>query len=93
MLYQVSPIYPGCCKKIRCQVPPSPALMAQLKAKYTELIQKKLLPETMSFSDYYQVWRAERRSENFTGLDDGATSLNADGNFEQITRPNKTLNC
>jgi immune inhibitor A len=91
MLYQVSPIYPGCCKKIRCQVPPSPALMAQLKAKYTELIQKKLLPETMSFSDYYQVWRAERRSENFTGLDDGATSLDADGNFEQITRPNKIL--
>jgi immune inhibitor A len=87
MLYQVSPLRTHSCTSTFCQVPPSPALMAQLKAKYTELIQKKLLPTTISFSDYYQVWRSERRSENLVGLDDGATILNQNGAFEQILRP------
>jgi immune inhibitor A len=91
MLHQVTPLRHHSCKSKFCQVPPSPDLMAQLKAKYLELIQKKLLPETMSFSDYYQVWRAERRSESFIGLDDGATEVGANGNFEQITRPNEIL--
>jgi immune inhibitor A len=92
MLYQISPLRTHSCQSTFCQVPPSPALMAQVKAKYTKLIQKKLLPETMSFSDYYQVWRSERRSENIIGLDDGTTVLNQSGDFEQITRPKQQLN-
>jgi immune inhibitor A len=92
MLCEVSPLRPHSCQSVFCQVPPSPDLMAQLKAKYSELIKKKLLPETISFSDYYQVWRAQLRGENVVGLDDGATGVNTSGEIEQITRPNVTLN-
>jgi immune inhibitor A len=91
MLYQVSPLHPHPCTSARCQVPPSPDLMARLEARYADLIQKKLLPATMSFSDYYQVWRSERRSEDVVGLDDGTTGASARGEIEKITQPNVIL--
>src|ERR1044072_4428014 len=57
------------------RVPPSPELLTQLKARYNELIKDKRLPRSVSFEDFYFVWRASRRSENFIGLDAGSVML------------------
>ncbi|MEG1545415.1 MAG: M6 family metalloprotease domain-containing protein, partial [Tannerellaceae bacterium] len=56
------------------------------------LKQEKLLPIHMTFEEYYSVWRSNRRSENFVGLDDGAQH-HAPSTDRQLTdRPAKKLN-
>lgn len=76
-------------------MPPSPQLLAQLYARFLALKQEKLLPIHMTFEEYYSVWRSNRRSENFVGLDDGAQH-HAPSTDRQLTdlinKPDKTLN-
>ena len=91
MLVQVSCFHPCLCSSSRCFMPPSPALMAQLKARYNELLQQRRLPENMGFDQYYLYWRSSRRSENFVGLDDGALEQSSSLDLQLITRPSKLL--
>ncbi|HJR07371.1 MAG TPA: M6 family metalloprotease domain-containing protein [Pyrinomonadaceae bacterium] len=89
MIYEVSPITNHTCTKSKCLVPPSPELMAQLQARYKELKDNKRLPKNITFEMFYSIWRASRRSENYIGLDDGATVLSTtstDGP-QMINRP------
>jgi immune inhibitor A len=74
-----------------CPVPPSPALLAQLRARYQELRQAGRLPESVSFEDWYRVWRSGRRSGNYVGLDDGALVTQTGDGPQLITRPTKQL--
>ncbi len=53
------------------RVPPSPALISRLFARYQELTQSRVLPETTSFADFFAVWASGRRSPEELGLDDG----------------------
>jgi immune inhibitor A len=91
MLVQVNGIRPCSCFFPRCLVPPSPELMAQLKARYTELIGQGRLPESMTFDEFYIFWRSSRRSENFIGLDDGALVQGQSTDPQLIARPTKVL--
>lgn len=91
MLIQVSGIYPSSCKSPRCLVPASPELMAQLKARYNELIESRRLAESMTFDEFYVFWRSSRRGENFIGLDDGALKQRPSSDLQLIARPTKTL--
>jgi immune inhibitor A len=58
-----------------CQVPLSPDAMSQLYARFVELRKAGRLPTSMTFEQYYAVWRSGRRGENQQGLDDGSTGL------------------
>ena len=79
------------CKRERCQVPPSPHLISQLYARYLELQAEGRLPDTLTFDEFYKVWRSRRRGDNEFGLDDGAVEqANADAP-QLIQRPQKKL--
>ena len=68
-------------------VPPSPKLMAQLYAKYLELLKERRLPQDMTFEQFFNFWSASRRGENFVGLDDGATEQKPSSEPQLIDRP------
>jgi immune inhibitor A len=91
MLVQVNGIRPCTCNSQKCLVPPSPELMAQLKARYNELIEQGRLSKSMTFDEFYIFWRSSRRSENFVGLDDGALVQGKSTDLQLITRPTKAL--
>jgi len=74
-----------------CQMPPSPALLAQLKARYRELKDQKRLPPDFDFADFYRFWRSSRRGTNQVGLDDGATALASADQPQLISRPTREL--
>jgi immune inhibitor A len=80
-----------CCRGWFCRVPPSPGLMAQLYARSVELMKNRRLPRAMTFEQFFRFWRAARRSENFIGLDDGATDHRPSGGPQLIDRPPKVL--
>lgn len=74
-----------------CPVPPSPALLAQVYARYLELREIGLLPESMTFVDYFAVWSSNLRGQDVVGLDDGAVTP-VDGDPPQlIDRPPQQL--
>lgn len=74
-----------------CPVPLSPQAMAELYARYQELLQSRRLPKDMTFEQYYFVWRSGRRGENFVGLDDGSMTHGPSTDKQLITRPGKKL--
>lgn len=82
---------PHHCLGRLCVAPPSPELMAQLYAKYLELRQERRLPQEMTFDQFFYFWSASRRSENFIGLDDGATEHRPSTDLQLITRPPQAL--
>jgi immune inhibitor A len=90
MFVAVPPIRRLTCRRARCQVPPAPELLLQLYARYKALIENKQLPADLPFEHFFAVWCSSRRSENFVGLDDGATAHAADGP-QLIDRPPKML--
>ncbi len=63
-----------CCAKSGCLVPPHPGLMAQLFARYKELISQRRLSSSVTFEEFYNYWRSKRRGENLPGLDDGVVA-------------------
>jgi immune inhibitor A len=75
----------------RRPVPPSPDLIAQLYARYRELVDTNLLPAQMSFEAFYRFWRSSRRTEDEVGLDDGSIRLGGPEEPDLITRPNVQL--
>ncbi len=79
------------CGDQLCRVPPSPKLMAQLYARYTELLQSKRISADMTFNQFFSFWSSSRRSENFVGLDDGAIEHRPSTDVQRITRPPKVL--
>ena len=91
MRHTVYPMQSGSCGTELCLVPMSPQALAELHAHYLELQRTKRLPETISFEQYYWVWRAEHRGENVVGLDDGSVSLGPSTDKQLITRPNTKL--
>lgn len=91
MRHNVYPLQVSNCADEFCEVPMSPRALAELHAHYLELRRTKRLPATISFEQYYWVWRAEHRGENFVGLDDGAVSIGPSADKQLITRPNTKL--
>lgn len=91
MLFHVPHSKLHVCSREGCPIPPSPKLMNQLLARYTELKNAGRLPKGMSFDDFYKVWRSSRRSEKFKGLDDGETSHAPATDFQRIAKPTKKL--
>jgi immune inhibitor A len=82
------------CREDACPVPLSPLALAELYARYMELLESHRLPRNTTFEDFYWIWRSGRRGENFVGLDDGATvhgSSSAKAATELITRPARKL--
>lgn len=75
------------CGDRACPVPLSPQALAQLYARFLELKQSRRLPGTMTFEEYFWVWRSGRRGENFVGLDDGALTHGPSSDKQLITRP------
>ena len=73
------------------QVPPSPALMTQLYARYQELIATHLLPKSTTFEMFFRYWSSGRRSEDELGLDDGVIRPTGALAPEQIARPQVKL--
>jgi len=74
-----------------CPVPLSPQAMARLYARYLALVESRRMPAHMTFEQYYWVWRAGRRGENFVGLDDGALNLGPSTDKQPISRPDTAL--
>lgn len=75
---------------VPARVPPSPALMTRLYARYRALVNSGRLPATTTFDSFFDVWSASRRHEHQTGLDDGATMdphEDAPEGVELIERP------
>jgi immune inhibitor A len=57
-------------------------------ARFIELRESGLLPESLTFEDYFATWSAGLRGENLVGLDDGAThQAKAAEGAELIDRP------
>ncbi len=81
-----------CCDTQSCRVPPHPGLIAQLYARYLELISQKRLHESVTFEAFFDFWRSRRRGENLPGLDDGVVEEVADRSAPQmIDRPPQSL--
>ncbi|MFF1907351.1 M6 family metalloprotease domain-containing protein [Kitasatospora sp. NPDC058218] len=74
-----------------CPVPMSPDALASVHARYEELIETGRLPKSITFAQYYYVWRARRRGENVIGLDDGAVRPGPRSGAQLITHPFKKL--
>ncbi len=92
MLIQVPVVTQLTCNKEACEVPPSPELLLELYARYRGLVESKRLPASITFEDFFFVWRSSRRSENFIGLDDGKTvSRASDDGPQLIDRPPQIL--
>jgi immune inhibitor A len=91
MRHVLTPLRHHRCDEQLCPVPLSPQALAQLYARYLELKNSGRLPETMTFEQFFWVWRSGRRGENFVGLDDGAVTHGPSGDKQLITRPSKEL--
>jgi immune inhibitor A len=91
MRYFAKPFQMCGCHKPRCQVPPSPGLLTQLYARFLALKADNRLPASMTFDDYYRVWRSSRRGAKFVGLDDGETRFARPESRALIDRPPRTL--
>lgn len=77
-----------CCEKHSCLMPPHPGLMAQLYARYRELMSQRRLNASMTFEEFYSYWRSKRRGENLPGLDDGIVAADLAPDAPQlIERP------
>ena len=77
-----------------CQVPLAPDALAQSYARFMELRGQGRLPASMSFDQYYAVWRSGRRGGNLVGLDDGSThagSASDKAGLQRIDRPEAQL--
>ncbi|WP_199523462.1 M6 family metalloprotease domain-containing protein [Kitasatospora sp. MBT66] len=74
-----------------CPVPLSPDALDMLRQEYRELITTGRLPETITFTQYYLVWRSRRRGENVVGLDDGAVRPGARTDAQLISHPSEKL--
>lgn len=73
-------------------IPPSPSLLAQLYARYQELIKQKRLTEDITFEQFYSFWRSRRRGQDLRGLDDGHQTVRSAADAPQlIDRPIKKL--
>src|SRR5262245_38052851 len=90
MRYSLKP-FPCQCLRNRCQVPPSPDLIAQLYARFLALQKEGRLPKEMEFEQYYRVWRSNRRGSKYLGLDDGGTVHVTHEPHELINRPPRRL--
>ncbi|WP_202918107.1 M6 family metalloprotease domain-containing protein [Streptomyces cavernae] len=86
-----SPLRPAHDHAAPCPVPLSPQALAQLYARYLELIKTRRLPEATTFEEYYAVWRAGRRGENLIGLDDGRIEQGPSTDQQLIDRPSTQL--
>lgn len=75
----------GCSSQ--CLVPPSPELLGKIYAKYEDLMDKKMLPDTLTFQEYFAVLSSELRGEDFVGLDDEALEHGSKTGAELINRP------
>lgn len=91
MHHLIRPLPRGVCHRCRCQVPPSPEVMAQLYARFLALVAEGRLPNTMTFDAYYRVLRSNRRGSKYMGLDDGALQHGPAEPRELISRPPKRL--
>jgi immune inhibitor A len=91
MRYTANPIRPHLCTTHPCPVPASPQALAHLYTRFMDLKAAKRLPESMTFDEYYWVWRSSRRGEKFLGLDDGAIKPGAAAEKELIDRPTQAL--
>lgn len=74
-----------------CPVPLSPQAIAQLQARYRDLIETRRLPADTTFEQFYFVWRSRRRGENLVGLDDGAVRPGPSTDAQLIDRPATSL--
>ena len=90
MRHVVRPIRPGQCRGARCEVPPSPELLAHLYARFLALKAQRRLPEALTFEQHFYVWRSSRRGGSVRGLDDGVTDP-GEAAAEKITRPTTEL--
>ncbi|HEY9218453.1 MAG TPA: M6 family metalloprotease domain-containing protein [Phenylobacterium sp.] len=73
-------------------MPPSPELLATLQARFLSLQADGRLPQSMSFDEYFSVWRSSRRGPRFRGLDDGEVVTGPPGSSPfMIDRPRKKL--
>ncbi|MGQ0842097.1 hypothetical protein, partial [Actinokineospora sp.] len=92
MRYGLTPAQHHVCDpESACQVPPSPRALAQLQARFLELRAARRLPTTLTFDQYYWVWRSGRRGESLVGLDDGAIAPGSGADRQLITRPRTPL--
>lgn len=72
-------------------VPPSPQLLADLYARYLELKGNKQLADSVTFTQFFNIWSTGRRGEQHAGLDDGRRLDSATGELSRIDRPAKKL--
>ncbi|QMU31658.1 M6 family metalloprotease domain-containing protein [Adhaeribacter radiodurans] len=49
------------------------------------------MPKNLTFDEFFKVWSASRRSENYVGLDDGKTTSASKKELQLIERPTKAL--
>lgn len=84
-------IRPCGCHKPRCQVPPSPELLARLLERYNELKSEGRVPRSLTFKQFFDVWASKRRGPGYAGLDDGDTAHGPRPRVMQISRPPKQL--
>ncbi|MBF8191414.1 M6 family metalloprotease domain-containing protein [Nonomuraea sp. K274] len=71
-------------------VPLAPDALAKLETRFHDLKAAGLLPEHLTFGDYFAVWRSERRGPGPAGRDDGALTPHA-GGVNLIARPPRKL--
>ncbi len=91
MLQVLRPLRPHACSGGPCRVPPSPDLLAQLYARYLELKGQRRLPGSLTFEQYFFVWRSNRRGGSADGLDDGLTDDRPPAGAAMIGRPTAAL--
>lgn len=91
MRHIVTPLRPVHDCASACPVPLSPQALAQLYARYLELLKARRLPKETSFEAWYAIWRAGRRGENLIGLDDGAVEQRPSTDKQLIDRPSTQL--
>lgn len=91
MLLQPRPDHRWFCTRERCCMPPAPEVMLDLYATWKGLVARKLLPGRVKFEEYFLLWLAERRGENFVGLDDGGTRHGPASSQQRIQRPPQRL--
>lgn len=87
MLIELQNLGRHICHKALCQVPPAPELLLELYARYKGLIESRRLPKSITFEDYYAVWRSVRRGESYVGLDDGKTTSAPSTDAQLIDKP------
>ncbi len=91
MLVQLPRLKTHNCRQSLCRVPPSPELLLQLYARWKGLIDARRLPADITFEQFYYIWSASRRSENYVGLDDGKTKQSSSDGPQLIDHPTKPL--